>query len=219
MVGCSSRERQMRELLEKVPVIPVVVIEDAADAVPVAKALVDGGLPVIEITMRTAAAADAIAAVCAEVPDAVVGAGTVLSGEQARTIVSAGAKFIVSPGLHDDVVDVANELSVPVVPGVATATEAQHAWNLGLRILKFFPASQAGGTAMIKALSAVFRDVAFVPTGGVSAKNLREYLDLPAVIACGGSWLTPADTIESGDFQHITGLAKEAVAIAAQSRG
>lgn len=209
----------MKELLEKVPVIPVVVIEDAADAVPVAKALVEGGLPVIEVTMRTAAAADAISAIAAEVPDAVIGAGTVLSGEQARTIVAAGARFIVSPGLHDDVVAVAQELSVPVIPGVATATEAQHAWNLGLRILKFFPAGQAGGTAMIKALSAVFRDVAFVPTGGVSAKNLRDYLDMPSVVACGGSWLTPSDAIKSGDFQRITDLAKEAAAIAADSRG
>ena len=209
----------MKELLKKDPVIPVVVIEDAAKAVPVANALVDGGLPVIEITMRTAAAADAISAIASEVPAAVVGAGTVLSGEQARTIVAAGAKFIVSPGLHDDVVDAANELSVPVIPGVATATEAQYAWNLGLRILKFFPAGQAGGAAMIKALSAVFRDVAFVPTGGVSADNLSDYLELPAVIACGGSWLTPRDAISSGDYQRITELAREAAAIAAETRG
>ena len=209
----------MRELLEKAPVIPVVVIEDASKAVPVANALVEGGLPVIEITMRTAAAADAIAAIAAEVPGAAVGAGTVLSGEQARTIISAGAGYIVSPGLNDDVVNVANELSVPVIPGVATATEVQYAWNLGLRLLKFFPAGQAGGVAMLKALSAVFRDVSFVPTGGVSAKNLRDYLDLPAVLACGGSWLTPADAIGSGDYQRITELAKEAVAIAAESRG
>lgn len=219
MVDWPSRNVLMRELLEKIPVVPVVVIEDASRAVPVAKALVDGGLPVIEITMRTAAAADAIAAVAADVPKAIVGAGTVLSGEQARTIVSAGAKFIVSPGLHDDVVAAAKELSVPVIPGVATATEAQYAWNLGLRILKFFPAGQAGGVAMIKALAAVFRDVMFMPTGGVSAKNLHEYLEVPAVLACGGSWLTPADAIESGDYQRITELAKEAVAIAAESRG
>jgi 2-dehydro-3-deoxyphosphogluconate aldolase/(4S)-4-hydroxy-2-oxoglutarate aldolase len=209
----------MKEQLEKYPVIPVVVIEDAAKAVRVAEALVEGGLPIIEVTMRTAAAADAISAMRAEVPDAVVGAGTVLSAEHARTIVAAGANFIVSPGLHDDVVAAANELSVPVVPGVATATEAQYAWNLGLRILKFFPAGQAGGVSMIKALAAVFRDVQFMPTGGVSAKNLHEYLEVPAVLACGGSWLTPADAIESGDFDRITKLAAEAVAIAKQVRG
>ena len=209
----------MKEQLEKYPVIPVVVIEDAAKAVPVAQALVAGGLPIIEVTMRTAAAADAIAAMSAEVPDALVGAGTVLSAEHARTIVAAGAKFIVSPGLHDDVVAAANELSVPVIPGVATATEAQHAWNLGLRILKFFPAGQAGGISMIKALAAVFRDVQFMPTGGVSAKNLRDYLEVPAVLACGGSWLTPADAIASGDFDRITKLAAEAVEIAKQVRG
>lgn len=209
----------MRDLLEKAPVVPVVVIDDASKAVPLAQALVDGGLPVIEVTMRTAAAADAIAAIAAGVPGAVVGAGTVLSGEHAQTIAAAGARFIVSPGLHEDVVSVSKGLSLPVIPGVATATEAQQAWNMGLRMLKFFPAGQAGGTAMLKALSAVFRDVVFMPTGGVSAKNLGEYLALPSVIACGGSWLTPADAIENGDFQRITDLAAEAVRIAAAARG
>lgn len=209
----------MRELLEKVPVVPVVVIEDASKAVPLAKALVAGGLPIIEVTMRTAAAPDAIAAIASEVPDAMVGAGTVLSGEQAATIAAAGARFIVSPGLHDDVVACANRLELPVIPGVATATEAQHAWNLGLRILKFFPAGQAGGPAMLRALSAVFRDVVFMPTGGVSAKNLADYLALPSVLACGGSWLTPADAIANNDFQRITDLASEALQIAAGSRG
>lgn len=208
----------MKELLKDAPVVPVVVIDDAEKAVPVANALVAGGLPVIEVTMRTAAAADAIAAIRAEVPDAHIGAGTVLSGQQAETIVSAGARFIVSPGLHDDVVSVANELSVPVIPGVATATEAQAAWNLGLRILKFFPAGQAGGIGMIKALSAVFRDVVFMPTGGVSPKNLRDYLEVPSVLACGGSWLTPADAIEGNDYHRITELAAEAVAIARKVR-
>ncbi|NNF18010.1 MAG: bifunctional 4-hydroxy-2-oxoglutarate aldolase/2-dehydro-3-deoxy-phosphogluconate aldolase [Gammaproteobacteria bacterium] len=193
-------------------------MEDAAKAIPVAQALVAGGLPVIEITMRTAAAPDAISKIGAAVPDAIVGAGTVLSKEQARTIVAAGAKFIVSPGLHDDVVTAAGTLSVPVIPGVATATEAQHAWNLGLRILKFFPAGQAGGISMIKALSAVFRDVDFMPTGGVSAKNLRDYLAVPSVLACGGSWLTPADAIKNEDYDRITELAAEALHIAKQVR-
>jgi len=208
----------MRELLEKVSVVPVVVIDDASDAVPLARALVAGGLPIIEVTMRTAAARDAIAAIRSDVPDAVVGAGTVLSGEQAYQIVSAGAKFIVSPGLHDDVFDAANDLSIPIIPGVATATEAQHASNLGLRILKFFPAGQAGGIGMIKALAAVFRDVVFMPTGGVSPDNLRDYLKLPAVLACGGSWLTPSDAVKGGNYERITELAAEAVAIAKEVR-
>lgn len=209
----------MKDQLARYPVVPVVVIEDAAKAVPVAQALVAGGLPIIEVTMRTAAAADAISAISAEVPDVLVGAGTVLSAEHARTIVAAGAKFIVSPGLHDDVVFAANDLSVPVIPGVATASEAQRAWNVGLRILKFFPAGQAGGISMIKTLAAVFRDVQFLPTGGVSAKNLRDYLEVPAVLACGGSWLAPADAVKNGDFDRITELASEAVAIAKEVRG
>ncbi len=209
----------MRTLLEQIPVVPVVVIEDASKAVPVASALVAGGLPIIEVTMRTAAAADAIAAIRSAVPEAIIGAGTVLSGEQVHAIVKAGARFIVSPGLHHDVVGAANDLSVPVIPGIATATEAQQAWNLGLQILKFFPAGQAGGPAMIKALASVFRDVVFMPTGGVSTANLRDYLQMPAVLACGGSWLTPADVIENGDYDRITELAAEAVAIIKEVRG
>ena len=209
----------MKSMLQKTPVVPVVVIDDAAKAVPVAKALVAGGLPIIEVTMRTAAAPEAIAAIAEQVPDAFVGAGTVLSADHAKTIVSAGAKFIVSPGLHTDVVSAAQDLSVPIIPGIATATEAQQAWNMGLRILKFFPAGQAGGVSMIKALGSVFRDVVFMPTGGVSPSNLKDYLELPAVLACGGSWLTPASAIADGDYDQITALASEALAIAKEVRG
>ena len=209
----------MRELLQEIPVVPVVVIEDAEKAVPVAKALVAGGLPVIEVTMRTAAAPEAISAIAEQVPEAVIGAGTVLSSDQATQIVAAGAKFIVSPGLHEDVVATANKLDVPIIPGVATATELQQAWNLGLRILKFFPAEQAGGIAMIKSLASVFRDVVFMPTGGVSPANLHTYLEVPAVLACGGSWLTPAAAIADGDFERIATLASEALAIAKKVRG
>ena len=209
----------MRELLQEIPVVPVVVIDDAEKAVPVAKALVAGGLPVIEVTMRTAAAPEAISAIAEQVPEAVIGAGTVLSSDQATQIVAAGAKFIVSPGLHEDVVATANKLDVPIIPGIATATELQQAWNLGLRILKFFPAEQAGGIAMIKSLASVFRDVVFMPTGGVSPANLHTYLEVPAVLACGGSWLTPAAAIADGDFERITTLASEALAIAKKVRG
>jgi 2-dehydro-3-deoxyphosphogluconate aldolase/(4S)-4-hydroxy-2-oxoglutarate aldolase len=208
----------MKSLLEKIPVVPVVVIDDADKAVPVAQALVAGGLPIIEVTMRTAAAPAAIAAIAAEVPEAHVGAGTVLSADQARSIVAAGAKFIVSPGLHEDVVATARELGVPIIPGVATATEAQQAWNMGLRELKFFPAGQAGGVAMIKSLSSVFRDVTFMPTGGVSTANLKDYLSVPSVLACGGSWLTPAAAIAAGDYDQITALAQEALAVAREVR-
>ena len=209
----------MSELFTSSPVVPVVVIEDSAKAAPVARALVAGGLPVIEITLRTAAAIDAIAAIAADVPEAIVGAGTVLSAEHADDAVTAGARFIVSPGLHESVVAAANRLGVPIFPGVSTATEAQQAWNLGLRVLKFFPAGLAGGVPMLKALAAVFGDLSFMPTGGVSAKNLREYLEVPSVIACGGSWLTPAAAIEAGDYERITALAGEALQIAKKVRG
>ena len=205
-------------MLEFTPVVPVVVIDDASHAVPVARALVTGGLPIVEITLRTSAALEAIGAVAADVPEAHVGAGTVLSEEQARAAVSAGARFIVSPGLHDGVVLAANELSVPVMPGVTTPSEVQRAWNLGLRVLKYFPASLAGGIPMLKALGAVFRDVRFIPTGGIWAGNLRDYLELPSVIACGGSWLTPSGAIADGDYAEITRLAAEANAIARESK-
>lgn len=209
----------MKSMLKEIPVVPVVVIDDADKAVPVAKALVAGGLPIIEVTMRTAAAPEAIAAIAEQVPDAFIGAGTVLSADHAKTIVAAGAKFIVSPGLHNDVVSAAAELSVPIIPGVATATETQQAWNMGIKTLKFFPAGQAGGIPMIKALAAVFRDVVFMPTGGVSADNLKDYLAVPAVLACGGSWLTPASAIADGDYDQITALASEALALAKEVRG
>lgn len=214
----SDDASRLTALLQRAPVIPVVVIEDASRVAPVARALVAGGLPIVEITLRTAAAVEAIGAVAAEVPEAHVGAGTVLSEEQARTAVSAGAKFIVSPGLHDGVISAASGLSVPVMPGVTTPSEVQRAWNLGLRVLKFFPAGLAGGIPMLKALAAVFRDVGFIPTGGISAKNLRDYLEVPSVIACGGSWLTPSAAITAGDYEEIRRLAAEATAIANESK-
>ena len=209
----------MNDIFANVSIVPVVVIDDATKAVPVAQALVAGGLPAIEVTLRTDAALDAIAAIAAEVPDAIIGAGTVLNVEQAEQSVAAGARFIVSPGLHEETVLAAKNLNVPIFPGVSTATEAQQAWNLGLRELKFFPAEVAGGVAMLKALGSVFRDLSFMPTGGISTKNLNDYLSLPAVIACGGSWLTPADAIDANDYEKITALAIEATKIAAEVRG
>ena len=215
----SGDASRLDALLQLTPVVPVVVIEDASRAVPVARALVAGGLPIVEITLRTSAAIEAIGAVAADVPEAHVGAGTVLSEQQVKSAVSAGARFIVSPGLDEDVVSAAGELSVPVMPGVTTPSEVQRAWNLGLRVLKYFPASLAGGIPMLKALGAVFRDVRFIPTGGISAGNLRDYLEVPSVIACGGSWLTPSSAIAGGDYARITHLAEEAVAIAGRAIG
>ena len=204
--------------LQTTPVVPLIQADDPAVAVATARALVDGGLAVLEVVMRTAAALDCMRAIAADVPDALMGAGTVLSSDHARSAVDAGARFIVSPGLSEDVVRVAGDAGLPAFPGVATATELQRAWNLGLRAVKFFPAGQAGGVPMIKALASVFRDVRFMPTGGVSASNLAEYLAVPAVIACGGSWLTPKEAIAAGNYRVVTDLAAQAVAIAAKTR-
>lgn len=208
----------MDERLAKAGVIPVVVLEHADDAVPVAEALCEGGLTVIEVTLRTAAAAEAIGRIAGEVSGAVIGAGTVLDAEQVGIAADAGAEFIVSPGLHEAVVGAARSRDLPVYPGIATATEAQAAWNKGLRTVKFFPASQAGGVPMLKALASVFRDLRFMPTGGVTAANLAEFLELPAVIACGGSWLTPAAAIAAGNFDAIAAAAAEASALVRKLR-
>ncbi len=212
----------MNELIESklgpCPVVPLVVPSDPETAIRVARALLAGGLEVIEVVLRTDAAIECLAAVAESLPEAMIGAGTVLSREHARKAADAGARFIVSPGLHEAVVDESLARGLPVFPGVATATEAQAAWNLGLRTMKFFPASLAGGPAMLKALSSVFRDVKFMPTGGISAGNLADYLALPSVLACGGSWLTPGSAIAQGNYQEVTNLAAEAVVIAKKIR-
>jgi 2-dehydro-3-deoxyphosphogluconate aldolase/(4S)-4-hydroxy-2-oxoglutarate aldolase len=218
-MGASTMTETVESRLRTTPVVPLIQADDPAVAVATARALVDGGLGVLEVVMRTQAALACMRAIAAEVPDALMGAGTVLSTEHAHSALDAGARFIVSPGLSEDVVRVASDAGLPVFPGVATATELQRAWNLGLRIVKFFPAGQAGGVAMIKALASVFRDVRFMPTGGVSASNLADYLAVPAVIACGGSWLTPKDALAAGNYRAVTDLAAQAVAIAAKARG
>lgn len=205
----------IEERLRERPVVPLVQADDPEVAVRVAKALAAGGLTVIEVVFRTDAALACLEAAGREVPEAIVGAGTVLSEAQARAAADAGARFIVSPGLDEPVVAAARSRDLPVFPGVATATELQRAWNLGLRTVKFFPAGAAGGPATLKALAAPFRDMRFMPTGGVSAKNLADYLALPPVLACGGSWLTPSSAIASGDYEIITALAREACEIAA----
>jgi len=204
--------------LRAVPIVPLVQSRDTGVAVRTAKALVAGGLTVLEVVFRNVEAIECMAAIVEAVPDAITGAGTILNAEQAQLAVRAGAQFIVSPGLDDGVVDVALDSDLPIYPGIATATELQCAWNMGLRAVKFFPAGQSGGPAMIKSLSSVFRDVSFMPTGGVSAANLAEYLAVPSVLACGGSWLTPKNEIENGNYDAVTALAGEAASIAAAAR-
>jgi len=205
--------------LSRAPVVPLVQSEDPEIAVSITQALLAGGLSVAEVVLRTDTALQCLTAARQSCPNAIIGAGTVLTADQARAAVDAGAQFIVSPGLDDTVVAVATQSGLPVYPGVSTASEAQHAWNLGLDAVKLFPAGISGGVAMLKALGSVFRQMKFMPTGGISANNLAEFLAVPAVFACGGSWLTPAEAIASGDFESIARLAAEAVAIARTAQG
>lgn len=204
--------------LRNAPVVPLVSPENARSGIRTAQALVDGGLTVVEVVLRTAAAIECMGDIARGVPDAIIGAGTVLTPAQAEAVIDSGAQFIVCPGLHEPIVRIAQKAGIPIFPGISTATEAQSAWNMGLRTMKFFPAALAGGVPMLKALGSVFAGASFMPTGGVSAQNLPGYLALPSVIACGGSWLTPKDAIERGDFERITKLAAEAVSIARETR-
>jgi len=217
MAGCTTRNAMAEKLiksLEAKRVVPLVQSDDPKTALKISEALLEGGLDVLEVVLRTDAALDCLEVIAKEFPNIHVGAGTVLSADQSKEVIRRGASFIVSPGLDPTSVAVANDAGIPILPGISTATELQQAWNLGLRTVKLFPASLVGGPKILKALSSVFRDVRFMPTGGVSAANLNEYLAVPAVLACGGSWLTPADAIAKGDFDVITKLAKEAIVIA-----
>lgn len=213
-----SQEALIESRLQSLPVVALIQAEDTSVAVATARALVTGGLSVLEVVMRTEAALACISAVKAEVAGAVVGAGTVLNAVHVNAAADAGAEFIVSPGLSEAVVKTAQGLGLPVYPGIATASELQSAFNMGLGTVKFFPASLAGGIPMIKALASVFRTMKFMPTGGISADNLAEYLAVPQVVACGGSWLTPAAAIKAGDYAAVTRLAQQAAAIAAAAR-
>jgi 2-dehydro-3-deoxyphosphogluconate aldolase/(4S)-4-hydroxy-2-oxoglutarate aldolase len=205
-------------LLETTPVVPLVQAEEPEVAVNVSRALAAGGLTVAEVVLRTDRALECMRAVADQVPDMTAGAGTVLSSEQARQAIDNGAKFIVSPGLDDGVVTTCQDANIPVYPGIYTPSEIQHAYNLGLDVVKFFPASIAGGVKGVKALAGVFQTMKFMPTGGISASNLAEYLAIPSVIACGGSWLTPIEAITAGDFDVITRLAEEAMQIVREAR-
>ncbi len=212
----------MNEVLEKIHqtgIIPVVVIDDVKDAEPLAKALCDGGLPCAEVTFRTAAAEEAIRIMTQKFPDMFVGAGTVLTTEQVDRAIAAGAKFIVSPGSNPKVIAYCIEKNIPITPGVCTPSEVEQALEFGLDVVKFFPAEQAGGLAMIKAMAAPYTNVKFMPTGGISPSNVREYLAYNKILACGGSWMVKGDLVKAGDFDKITELTKEAVAIVKEVRG
>lgn len=205
---------EFERLLRETRVIPVVEITRAEDAVPLARTLVKGGLPCAEITFRTDAAAAAITAIGAALPDFPVGAGTVLSVGQAEAAVAAGARFLVSPGFDDAVVRFARDAGVPMLPGVCTPSEIMRAMAAGLDLVKFFPAEAAGGIGYLKAVAAPFGGVRFVPTGGIGPANLAAYLAHPQVVACGGSWMVKRQSIADGDFATILRLTAEAVALA-----
>ena len=206
------------QLMKKSGVIPVVVLDDTAQALPTANALLAGGVSVMEITFRTAAAADSIKAVSENCPEMLVGAGTVVTLDQCKQALECGAKFIVSPGFDPEVVSWCVERNVPITPGCVTPTEIMAAMKLGLNVVKFFPAGVYGGLKAMKALSAPFGSVRFIPTGGVDAKNLKEYLEAPFVHAVGGSWLCPKKEIATGNFDAITALCKEASQIVKEVR-
>ena len=197
--------------LYRIGIVPVVALEDAADALPLGAALKKGGVSAIEVTFRTAAAADAIRLLTREMPELLVGAGTVLTKEQADAAIEAGAKFIVSPGFQPELVSYVLSKGVPMCPGTATPGEMEQAMALGLSAVKFFPAEQNGGAPMLKALSAPYRDLLFMPTGGVKLENLRNYLALDQVFACGGTWLATKDDIKAKAFDKITARTREAV--------
>lgn len=199
------------ETIGKIGIVPVIKIDDPEKAVPLAKALTEGGLPVAEVTFRTAQAAESISRISRECPDMLVGAGTVLTTEQVDAAVAAGAKFIVSPGLNPRVVKYCVDKGIPMIPGCSSPSNIETALELGLDAVKFFPAEAAGGLAMIKAMSAPYGNVKFMPTGGISPKNLNEYLSFPKIIACGGSWMVPDALLKEGRFDEITALAKQAV--------
>jgi 2-dehydro-3-deoxyphosphogluconate aldolase/(4S)-4-hydroxy-2-oxoglutarate aldolase len=211
--------KDVLDTLGRLGVVPVVKIERAEDAVELGRALLAGGLPCAEITFRTAAAEEAIRRIASSLTDIILGAGTVLSVDQADRAVSAGARFIVSPGFNHKVVDWCLRNEIPVTPGVATPTEIDMALDKGLDILKFFPAEALGGIKTLKAIAAPYVGIKFIPTGGVNQDNLGDYLAHPSVHCCGGSWLVKASLISAGKFDEITQLTREAVSVVRQVRG
>ena len=199
------------ERVKEVKILPVIKIDNAKDAVPLAKALIDGGLPAAEVTFRTAAAEESIKAICKEFPDMLVGAGSLTSVEQAKAAQAAGAQFFVSAGFHRGVAEYAVANNIPYFPGVCTPSEIMWLVELGLPVAKFFPAGQMGGLKTIKAIAAAFPTMKFMPTGGVNASNVCEYLSYDKIVACGGSWMVKDTLINEGRFDEITRLTREAM--------
>jgi len=210
---------EMLKQIESFGVVPVVVLNDAKDAAPLAKALCEGGLPCAEVTFRTEAAEESIRIMATEFPEMVIGAGTVLTIDQVDRAVGAGAKFIVSPGFDPEIVDYCISKNIPVLPGCITPSEVAQAVKRGLEVVKFFPAEQFGGVATIKALAAPYTGVRFMPTGGISAKNLADYLGFKKIIACGGSWMVKGDMVAAGEFDKIKEMTAEAVQLVKNIRG
>ena len=206
----TSKTQAFVTLLAGQPVIPVLKIDEIEHAVPLARALAKGGLPAIEITLRTPVALEAIRRVAAEVEEAVVGAGTILNSRQFDEAAKAGSRFIVSPGITSNVIDAAASSDVPLLPGAITPGEMMTALEAGLDFLKFFPAQQAGGAAFLKALASPFQELRFCPTGGITSQNAKDYLSLPNVLCVGGSWVAPDNLVRSGDWSQIETLAREA---------
>lgn len=202
--------KELAEKFQKFGVVPVVVLEDTKDAAPLAKALVEGGLPCAEVTFRTEAAEASIRLMAEQFPEMLIGAGTVLTKEQVDAAVKAGAKFIVSPGFDPEIVDYCLEKEIPILPGCISPSEVAQAVKRGLNIIKFFPAEAAGGLAMIKAMAAPYTSLKFMPTGGINAKNLEEYLSCDKILCCGGSWMVKGDLVKAGEFDKIREMTKEA---------
>lgn len=209
---------EMEKRIEELGIVPVVVLQDTKDAKPLAEALCDGGLPCAEVTFRTEAAKESIRIMTEAFPQMLVGAGTVLTTAQVDAAVAAGAKFIVSPGFDPEIVDYCLDKQIPVFPGCITPSEIAQAVKRGLRVVKFFPAQQFGGVATIKALSAPYVGLKFMPTGGVSAANLKDYFGCKSVIACGGSWMVKGDLIAAGKFDEIRQMTSEAVKLVGEIR-
>jgi 2-dehydro-3-deoxyphosphogluconate aldolase/(4S)-4-hydroxy-2-oxoglutarate aldolase len=209
----NAKTEKLLSTLRLQPVVPVIIIEDLKSAVPLARALVAGGLKALEITLRTAAGLDAIKAIAEEVEGGVVGAGTVLDARQWDLAVKAGSKFIVSPGAGTSVLDAADQSDIPLLPGTATATEVMQVRDRGYTVMKFFPAEQAGGAPYVNALASPLAGIQFCPTGGISLKNAMDYLSLSNVVCVGGSWVAPKAMVAAGDWAGITKLAAEAAAL------
>lgn len=204
--------------IETIGLLPVIALEQICDAQPLAEALIQGGMPIAEITFRTAAAAESIRQMAKTYPDMLVGAGTVLNIDQLQQAIDAGAKFIVTPGFNPKVVAKAIELGVPITPGVVTPTEVEMAIDHGLSIVKFFPAQAMGGLATLKAISAPYGSMRFIPTGGIEPKNLTDYLKFNKVLACGGSWMVHPDLLKARDFSQIASLTRQAIALVRSAR-